>query len=92
MRSRWAGCQGGLRLDFQIDRHYLKTYCCFTMGVIAMADFNEAYAGGAVLALAGDEPDAEEVPNDPLIRAWVLHQLVASASTVNAVLSEGDKP
>lgn len=57
-----------------------------------MGEVEGEVAGGAVLALAGDEPDADEIANDPLIRAWVLHQLVASAATVDAVLAEGDRP
>lgn len=57
-----------------------------------MDDLSEARFGAAVLTLAGNEPDAEEVENEPLVRAWVFHQLVSSAATVEAVLAEGDKP
>lgn len=45
-----------------------------------------AIIGGEILALAGNEPDDETVEDDALVRAWVLHQLIASTSTVAAVL------
>lgn len=51
-------------------------------------DQDEARIGGAILTLAGDEPDSDTVEDAPLIRAWVLHQLIASAPTVEAVLEQ----
>lgn len=57
-----------------------------------MGEKAEKLVGAAVLTLAGNEPDAEEVDDGSLIRAWVFHQLVESAPTVEAVLSEGDEP
>lgn len=55
---------------------------------MAELDHDEAMVGGAILTLAGDEPDADAVDDAPLIRAWVLHQLIVSASTVEAVLDQ----
>lgn len=55
---------------------------------MAEQDHDEALVGGAILTLAGDEPDAEAVDDAPLIRAWVLHQLISSAPTVEAVLDQ----
>lgn len=57
-----------------------------------MGELAEKQVGAAVLTLAGNEPDAEEVDDGSLIRAWIFHQLVESAPTVEAVLSEGDEP
>ncbi len=55
---------------------------------MAELDHDQAMVGGAILTLAGDEPDAEAVDDAPLIRAWVFHQLIASAPTVEAVLDQ----
>ncbi|MFP1645648.1 hypothetical protein [Pontitalea aquivivens] len=57
-----------------------------------MSELAEKQVGAAVLTLAGNEPDAEEVDDGSLIRTWIFHQLVESAPTVEAVLSEGDEP
>ncbi|WP_299592527.1 hypothetical protein [uncultured Tateyamaria sp.] len=56
-----------------------------------MSDLAEQQVGAAVLALAGNEPDADEVEDASLVGAWIFHQLVASAPIVQAVLSEGDE-
>jgi len=57
-----------------------------------MSEMAENQVGAAVLTLAGNEPEAEEVADGSLIRAWIFHQLVEGAPTVEAVLSEGDEP
>lgn len=57
-----------------------------------MSELAEKQVGAAVLTLSGNEPDAEEVDDGSLIRTWIFHQLVESAPTVEAVLSEGDEP
>lgn len=53
-----------------------------------MADLNEGQIGGALLTLAGNDPDADVVEDDPIIRAWILHQLIAAAPVVESVLDQ----
>lgn len=55
---------------------------------MADPDHEQAMIGSAILTLAGDDPDDETVDDAPLIRAWVFHQLIASAPTVEAVLDQ----
>lgn len=55
-----------------------------------MSLIEEHLYGAAVLTLAGNEPTADDVQDDTLVRAWIFFQLIESASTVQAVV-EGDQ-
>lgn len=53
-----------------------------------MADLYDDQIGGALLTLAGDDPGADVVEDEPIIRAWILHQLIASAPVVESILDQ----
>jgi hypothetical protein len=48
-------------------------------------DEKEERIGDAYVVLAGSEFTDEVIPDDALVRAWILHQLVAEAPTVKAM-------
>jgi hypothetical protein len=60
----------------------------FDRKVVLMADLDETEVGGALLTLAGDDPRADVVEDEPIIRAWILHQLIAAAPVVESVLDQ----
>lgn len=49
---------------------------------------SEAQIGAELLTLAGDDPTADVVKDEPIIRAWILHQLIAAAPVVESVLDQ----